>query len=342
MRKNGKCNIAIVGSTGLVGRTMMEVLQERNFPIGELHLLAGERSAGSLSQFNGTDIRVRNVADADFSTIDIGLFSAGASVSDYYAPRAAAQGCVVIDNTSRFRYDTDKPLVIPEVNASHIELYKQTNIISNPNCSTIQMLVALKPIHDAAVIKRINVCTYQSVSGAGRLAMNELTTQTTHLLNTQAMDTRVDKKQMAFNSIPQIDIFLDSGYTREEMKMVWETRKILGDESIEVNPTCVRVPVFIGHSEAIHIETEKKLTSAAARELLDKAQGVTVIDDPGADRYPTAALDATGRDDVFVGRIREDISHPRGLNMWVVADNLRKGAATNSVQIAEYLIEKYL
>ena len=337
-----KFDVAIVGATGAVGETLIELLEQRNFPVGELFLLASERSAGSTLKFRGSSIRVQNLADFDFRQVQIGLFSAGGSISAEYAPKAAAAGCVVIDNTSHFRYDEDKPLVVPEVNAHAIAQYKDTNIIANPNCSTIQMMVALKPIYDAVGIKRINVCTYQAVSGSGKEAMEELAGQTANLLNAKAIEASVYPKQIAFNALPQIDVFLDNGYTKEEMKMVWETKKIMGDDSIEVNPTAVRIPVFYGHSEACHIETGSKITADQARELLENAPGIKVIDDRWDGGYPTAVTDAAGSDLVYVGRIRDDISHPCGLNLWVVSDNVRKGAATNSVQIAECLISDYL
>ena len=263
-------------------------------------------------------------------------------MSAEYAPKAAAAGCIVIDNTSHFRYDDDKPLVVPEVNAHAIADYKKTNIIANPNCSTIQMVVALKPIHDAVGIERINVATYQAVSGSGKVAMEELAKQTASLLNGKPIVSEVYPKQIAFNVIPQIDVFEDNGYTREEMKMIWETQKIMGDKSIQVNPTAVRVPVFYGHSEACHIETREKITADQALKLLRKAPGVKVLDKRKEGGYPTPVTDASGKDAVFVGRVREDVSHPRGLNLWVVSDNVRKGAATNSVQIAELLVKDYL
>jgi aspartate-semialdehyde dehydrogenase len=335
-------SLAIVGATGAVGEALIEVLEERKFPVSELYLLASERSAGGIRKFGGRNIPIQDLATFDFSKAQIGLFSAGASISAEYAPIAAAAGCVVIDNTSQFRYDDDKPLVVPEVNADRIADYRHSNIIANPNCSTIQMLVALKPLHDAAGIERINVCTYQAVSGAGKEAMEELAGQTASLLNAQSIKTKVFPKQIAFNALPQIDVFLENGYTKEEMKMVWETRKIMGDESIQINPTAVRIPVFYGHSEACHIETRVKLSASEATELLKKAPGVRVIDDRVDGSYPTAVSDAAGSDTVFVGRIREDISHPRGLNLWIVSDNVRKGAATNSVQIAEILATEYL
>lgn len=335
-------NVAILGATGAVGETMLSILEDRNFPVGEVFLLASSRSAGKTLSFKGEELKVRDVEGFDFSNADIGLFSAGASVSEIYAPIAAASGCIVIDNTSRFRYEDDIPLVVPEVNPEAIALYTNRGIIANPNCSTIQMLVALKPIHDAVQIERINVCTYQAVSGTGKKAIDELSDQTARLLNGKPVESKVYPKQIAFNVLPQIDVFLENGYTKEEMKMVWETRKIMGDDSIEVNPTAVRVPVFYGHSEAVHIETKSKITAEEARNLLSKAPGVVVLDDRVPGGYPTAVTEAAGQDPVYVGRIREDISHPRGLNLWVVADNVRKGAALNSVQIAEVLIASHI
>ncbi|WP_293373564.1 aspartate-semialdehyde dehydrogenase [Nevskia sp.] len=335
-------DVAVVGATGAVGEQMLSILKQREFPVGKVYALASERSAGSTVKFGNRDLIVEDLATFDFSKVQIGLFSPGASVSAIYAPKAAAAGCVVIDNTSQFRYVDDIPLVVPEVNGQAIAGYKKHGIIANPNCSTIQMLVALKPIHDAVGIERINVCTYQSVSGTGKDAIEELGRQTAALLNFQDAVPKVYPKQIAFNVIPQIDVFQDNGYTKEEMKMVWETRKIMGDETIQVNPTAVRVPVFYGHSEAIHIETRKKITAAEARALLEKAPGVIVIDRHEDGGYPTAVSDASGQDATFVGRIREDISHPRGLNLWVVSDNIRKGAALNSIQIAEVLIRSYL
>ncbi|WP_026612133.1 aspartate-semialdehyde dehydrogenase [Methylocaldum szegediense] len=335
-------NVAVLGATGAVGETMLSILEERNFPVGEVYALASSRSAGERVEFKGSYLTVQDVADFDFSKAQIGLFSAGASVSAVYAPKAAAAGCIVVDNTSCFRYEADIPLVVPEVNPHAIAQYKTRGIIANPNCSTIQMLVALKPIYDAVGIERINVCTYQAVSGTGKKAIEELSQQTARLLNGKPIKPDVYPKQIAFNALPQIDIFMENGYTKEEMKMVWETRKIMGDDSIQVNPTTVRVPVFYGHSEAVHIETREKITAEQARELLSRAPGVTVIDERKPGGYPTAVTEAAGHDAVFVGRIREDISHPRGLNLWVVADNVRKGAALNSVQIAEVLVKTFI
>ena len=308
----------------------------------KVHALASERSVGKTVAFGRQELEVENLADFDFGKVQIGLFSPGASVSAIYAPKAGAAGCVVIDNTSQFRYDHDIPLVVPEVNPEAIAQYRNRYIIANPNCSTIQMLVALKPIHDAVGITRINVCTYQAVSGTGKEAIEELATQTASLLNGRPAEAKVYPKQIAFNVLPQIDVFQDNGYTKEEMKMVWETRKIMGDDSIEVNPTCVRVPVFYGHSEAVHIETRDKITAAEAQRLLAAAPGVVLMDERKPGGYPTPVGDASGKDPVFVGRVREDISHPRGLDLWVVSDNVRKGAALNSIQIAEALIERYL
>lgn len=337
-----KYNVAVVGATGAVGEVMLSILAERAFPVGEIAALASARSAGSQVQFGDSRLTVQDLSTFDFSGTDIALFSAGGSISAEHAPRAAAAGCVVIDNTSHFRNEPDIPLIVPEVNPHAITGYRQRNIIANPNCSTIQMVVALKPLHDAAGIERINVATYQAVSGTGKEAVEELSRQTTAFLEGRTVEPRVYPRQIAFNCLPHIDSFQDNGYTREEMKMVWETHKILEDESIRVNPTTVRVPVFYGHSEAIHIETRERLDAQRARDLLSGAPGVTVIDEHADGGYPTAVTEAASRDAVFVGRIREDISHPRGLDLWVVADNVRKGAALNSVQIAEFLIKEYM
>ena len=335
-------NVAVVGATGAVGEAMLAILEERNFPVGEVYALASSNSVGKRIPFKGGSLKVEDLATFDFSKAQIGLFSPGASVSEVYAPIAAAAGCIVIDNTSQFRYDDDIPLVIPEVNPEKIADYKNRGIIANPNCSTIQMLVALKPIYDAVGIARINVCTYQAVSGTGKEAIEELGLQTTNILNLQPIKSGVYPKQIAFNVLPQIDVFMDNGYTKEEMKMVWETQKILDDANIKVNATAVRVPVFYGHSEAVHIETCKKIDAYKVRALLEKAPGVTVMDERINGGYPTAVTESSGNDDVFVGRIREDISHPQGINLWVVSDNVRKGAALNSVQIAEVLVKNYI
>jgi len=331
-----KYNVAVVGATGVVGNVFLKILAERQFPINRLYPVASSRSAGSCVQFGSSNLKVRDITEFDFSKVQIAFFTAGAAVSAKYAPIAAEAGCTVIDNTSQFRCHPDIPLVVPEVNPQMVENYREHNIIANPNCSTMQMVVALKPIYDAVGIKRINVATYQSVSGAGKDAIEELARQTTELLNGQEASVSVFSKQIAFNVLPQIDVFQDNGYTKEEMKMVWETQKIFGNENILVNPTAARVPVFFGHSEAIHIETEQPISASQARLLLKEAPGIVVVDDDND--YPTSVTHAASQDAVFVGRIRNDISHPNGLNLWVVSDNVRKGAALNAVQIAELLI----
>ncbi|MDD9891013.1 MAG: aspartate-semialdehyde dehydrogenase [Gammaproteobacteria bacterium] len=335
-------NVAVVGATGAVGEAMLEILEQRDFPVNELFPLASERSAGKTVMYKNKPVTVGNLADFDFSRAQIGLFSAGGSVSAEFAPKAGEAGCIVIDNTSHFRYDEDIPLVVPEVNSHKIAEYKTRNIIANPNCSTIQMLVALKPIYDAVGIKRISVATYQAVSGTGKAAVEELAKQTAELLNGREAEYEVYPRQIAFNALPHIDAFMDNGYTKEEMKMNWETRKIFGDEEIQVSATCVRIPVFFGHSEAVQIETRNPISDQEVRDLLENAAGVTVIDERTDGGYPTAVHDSAGQDSVFVGRIRQDISFPNGVNLWVVADNVRKGAALNSVQIAEELLKSYL
>jgi len=335
-----KFNVCVLGATGLVGKTIIEILEQRDFPINKLYPLASARSAGEFIEFNGESIEVLDADNFDFSQTQIGFFSAGGATSAKYAPLAAEEGCVVIDNTSEFRYDPEIPLVVPEVNPQALADYRNRNIIANPNCSTIQMMVALKPIYDAVGISRINVCTYQSVSGGGKAAMDELAKQTTDLLSGRPVETKNFSRQIAFNVIPQIDVFLENGYTKEEMKMVWETKKILGDENVLVNPTAVRVPVFFGHGEALHIETNSPISAEEVKDLLEQAPGLKVCRND--EDFPTQISDASGQDETFVGRIREDISHANGINMWIVADNVRKGAATNSVQIAEVLIRDYL
>jgi len=335
-------NVAVVGATGAVGEALVSILEERNFPVDNLYLLASARSAGSKIMFHGKAITVQNLADFDFSKAQIGLFSAGGSISEEYAEKAGKAGCVVIDNTSHFRYDADIPLIVPEVNPGKIADYKNRNIIANPNCSTIQMLLALKPIHDKVGISRINVATYQAVSGTGKEAIEELASQTAALLNGREIECSVYPKQIAFNVLPQIDVFMENGYTKEEMKMSWETKKILDDETIGVNATCVRVPVFYAHSEAIHIETRAPISEDEVRDLMCRAAGVELMDERKDGAYPTAVTESAGKDAVFVGRIRKDISHPNGMNLWVVSDNVRKGAALNSIQIAELLIKDYL
>ncbi len=326
-------NVAIAGATGAVGEALIEILEERDFPVAELALLASERSEGKRIQFRGKSVKVQRLDTFDFCNTQIGLFSAGGDLSAEFAPKAASQGCVVIDNTSHFRYDEDIPLVVPEVNPHRVADFANRNIIANPNCSTIQMVVALKPIYDAVGISRINVATYQAVSGAGASGIQELASQTAKLLNAQPIEPGKMPAQIAFNAIPQIDVMQPNGYTREEMKMVWETQKILEDDGILVNPTCVRIPVFYGHCEAVHIETRRPLEAESARALLAESPGIMVMSE-----LATPVEHGAGTDAVHVARIRTDISHDNGLNLWVVADNVRKGAALNSVQIAEELL----
>lgn len=339
--KKEKYNVAVVGATGAVGEQMREILEERLFPVGELRLLASERSAGQLLGFRGRQIRVEVLAESSFKDIDLAFFSAGRSVSEEFAPLAVACGAVVVDNSPQFRMDADVPLVVPEVNSREIARYKSRGIIANPNCSTIQMVVALKPIYDAARIRRVVVSSYQSVSGAGRRAMEELSQQAVALFNGNDLQKEKFPHQIAFNCIPHIDTFLETGYTKEEMKMIQETRKILGDDSLRITATAVRVPVFCGHSESVNIETEIKLTAKDVRAILREAPGILLCDDPEKNIYPMA-IDAVGKDATLVGRVREDDSVPNGINLWIVADNLRKGAALNAVQIAEILIREYL
>ncbi len=333
-------NVAVVGATGLVGEAMIELLQSRGFPVENLYPLGSENSAGTVVYFNGKSRRVGVLAEFDFSQVQIALFSAGSAIAAEYAPRAVEAGCVVIDNSACFRDEPEVPLIIPEVNPERIQ--DHCGIIANPNCSTIQMLVAVAPIYRTVGIRRINVATYQAVSGAGRKGVKELARQTALLLNGQDIDSRLFAKQMAFNLLPQIDSFDDNGYTREEMKMVTETRKILEDEAIGVNPTCVRVPVFFGHSEAVNIETREQISALEVREMLQLAPGIEVLDEAEAGGWATPVTDATGKDAVFVSRIREDVSCENGINLWVVSDNVRKGAALNAVQIAELLIQSGL
>ena len=332
--------VAVIGATGLVGETLITVLEERDFPVSELHALASDRSLGRSVSFRGRRYPVQELADFEFAHCDFALFCAGAQVSREYVPRAVAAGCLVIDNTSEFRYQEDVPLVVPEVNLHALEGLGTRGIVANPNCCTIQMVLVLKPLYDAAGIERIEVATYQSASGAGRAALEELARQSIDALSGKGVAADAGIGQIAFNCVPHIDSFQDNGYTREEMKLVWETRKILGDAAIRVNATAVRVPVFYGHSEAVHIQTRRPLSADQARELLRKAPGVTVMDERRAGGYPTAATEAAKRDTVYVGRIREYLAPDRGLNLWIVADNVRKGAATNSVQIAEALAQR--
>jgi aspartate-semialdehyde dehydrogenase len=334
-------NVAVVGATGAVGEQMREVLEDRQFPVGELRLLASERSAGQFLPFQGRQVRVDILTEESFAGVDVALFSAGGKVSAKFAPAALAAGAIVVDNTAHFRMDPEIPLVVPEVNAKEIAQYQNRGIVANPNCSTIQMVVALKPLHDAARIKRVVVSTYQSVSGAGRMAMEELSQQVSALFNGRELKKEKFPHQIAFNCIPHIDVFMEDGYTKEEWKLIHETRKILGEPALAVTATTVRVPVFCSHSESVNIETESKLTAEKAREILRQAPGVILADVPSEDIYPLA-IDAVGKDATYVGRIREDHSVDNGLNLWIVADNLRKGAALNAVQIAEILIRDYI
>ncbi len=339
MATNGY-RVCVVGATGVVGKEMINVLEERDFPVRDLKLLASERTAGSILEFKGEKLKVQVLREDSFKGMEIGLFSAGGSISEKYAPLASREGCVVIDNTSAFRMDPEVPLVVPEVNPHAVGDYTHKGIIANPNCSTIQMVVVLKPIHDAAKIKRIVVSTYQSVSGTGKEAIQELEQQTLAIFNQQEIRTEVYPHQIAFNCIPHIDVFSENGYTKEELKMINETKKIIEDESIAISATTVRVPVFYGHSESVNIETKKKITPDEVRDILSRAPGVIVLDDPKKNEYPLA-IDAAGKDETFVGRIREDPSIGKGIDMWIVSDNVRKGAALNAVQIAEILVQRY-
>ena len=341
MAEDRKYNVAVVGATGAVGNEMIKILETRKFPVSGLKLLASERSRGKTITYFDEEVKVDTLTKDSFSGVDIALFSAGAARSLEFAPAAAESGAVVIDNSSAFRMEDDIPLVVPEVNPHAVANYKKRGIIANPNCSTIQMVVALKPIHDAVKIKRVVVSTYQAVSGSGSSAIEELAEQTKALFAFKDYDVKVYPHRIAFNCLPHIDVFLENGYTKEEMKMENETKKIMEDDSIAVTSTTVRVPVFYGHSESVNIETEKKLLPSEAKEILKKAPGIVVVDDPKNNLYPLA-IDAAGKDETFVGRIREDFSIKNGLNMWIVSDNVRKGAALNTIQIAEYLIEHHL
>ncbi len=337
LKEKEKYVVVVVGATGAVGNEMITTLEERDFPVKSLRLFASERSEGKILKFRNRDIPVETLQENSFEGIDIALFSAGADRSKIWAPVAVRSGCVVIDNSSQWRMDPGVPLVVPEVNPNDLEWHK--GIIANPNCSTIQMVVVLKPIHDVAKIKRVVVTTFQSVSGTGQKAMDELLQQTKDLLNFREVTCNVYPYQIAFNVLPHIDKFLENDYTKEEMKMVNETRKILGDDSIRITATTVRVPVFKGHSESVNIETEKKLTANEVRAILSNAPGIVVFDAPHKNIYPLP-INVAGKDETYVGRIREDESIEKGINLWIVADNLRKGAALNAVQIAEKLIEK--
>lgn len=333
-------DIAIVGATTSVGETLLEVLEERKFPVGQIYLLDSETSSGSRLEFNGYALKIGDVSTFDFSRVHIAFFVSTEAISKAYVEKAAAEGCIVIDRTPAFRNDKDVPLVIPEVNEDALERFNKRNIISSPSCISIQMLLALKPIHDVVGIKRINVSTYQSVSGSGKDAAEELASQTAALLNFRDVKCKTYPKQIAFNVLPQIGEFLDNDYTEEEMKLVWETQKVLNDDSIKVNATAVRVPVFIGHAASLHVETAKKITAAKTIELLQTAAGIKLLNKKTD--WPTPVTEAAGKDSVYVGRIREDISSDNGINLWVVTDNMRKGAAVNAVQIAEILVKLYI
>ncbi len=337
-----KYDIAVVGATGAVGETMLEILAEREFPVSKVHALASERSLGRTVAYGRRELAVEDLAQFDFGCVQLALFSAGGAISEKYVPKAAAAGCVSIDNTAHFRYEEDVPLVVPEVNPHAIAGYGARGVIANPNCSTIQLVVALAPIHREFGVKRINIATYQAVSGSGRPGMEELAQQTAAKLNFKEIQPTAYPQQIAFNVLPEIDVYLDNGYTKEEMKMHWETRKILEDDGIVVNATAVRVPVFYGHAEAVHLETRTPVELEAVRELLSTAPGVVLMDEAERGGFPSPATHAAGKDAVFVGRVRKDITHERGLNLWVVSDNVRKGAALNSVQIAELLIKSHL
>jgi len=335
-------NIAVVGATSLVGEAILDVLAKRRFPFGKVYALEYQTDGEQDVDFGNKSLDVEELAGFNFTSVQIALFAASEVIAAEYVPQAVAAGCVVIDDSTCFRYDDDVPLVVPEVNPQAIAQYTQRGIIANPGSAVTQMLIALKPLHDAATITRINVATYQSVSGSGRAGVEELAQQAAQLLNARPVEAKVYPKQIAFNLLPHIDVFLENGYTKEEMKMVWETRKVMGLPGIQVNPTAVRVPVFFGHSEAVHIETESQLTAVEARRILGSTPGIVVMDEHVPGGYPTPVTDAVRNDAVYVGRIREGISCPAGLNLWVVADNVRRGAALNSVQIAEVLIRDYL
>lgn len=333
---SNRVNVAVVGATGIVGEAFLDILAEREFPINHLYALASEHSKDDVVMFSGKPIKVQDVADFDFEQVQYAFFSAGEKISALYAPKAAEAGCIVIDNSAQFRYDPEVPLVIPEVNAEALVNYRARNIIANPNCSTIQLAVVLKPIYDAVGITRVNVATYQSVSGAGRNGIEELAKQTAQLLNGASAEVTAFPQQIAFNLIPQIDSFQENGYTREEMKLFWETQKIFNDPNIVVNATAVRVPVFYGHSEAVHLEINQTIDLESLLSLLREAPGITLFE---GDTYPTPVVDGASQDKVCVGRVRLDITHPNGVNLWIVSDNVRKGAALNAVQIAELLLQ---
>ena len=337
IKNKEKYHVAIAGATGAVGRKMLEILEERDFPIGELKLLASSRSVGKVLEFKGEEIAIEELQESSFVNMDIALFSAGAGTSLQFAPSAVKSNCVVIDNSSAYRMQKDIPLVVPEVNPASIG--ENPTIIANPNCSTIQMVIVLKPIHEKFKLKRVVVSTYQSVSGSGQKAVDELKNQTNALLSDKEIKTNVYPHQIAFNCLPHIDKFLENGYTKEEMKMVNETKKILGDDSVQVCPTTVRVPVLYSHSEALNVETEDPITASEVKNLLKAQPGISIVDDPRNNKYPLA-IHGENKNEVFVGRIRDDISLERAVNLWVVSDNLRKGAALNAIQIAELLVAR--
>lgn len=337
--KSGQLRVGVVGATGAVGREILNMLEQRNFPGTQVRALASSRSAGQEVPFRDGRLVVEELSENSFQDMDLALFSAGGSTSEKFAPIATKSGCVVVDNSSAWRMDPQVPLVVPEVNPDDLSWHK--GIVANPNCSTIQMVVVLKPLHDVGRIARVVVSTYQAVSGTGQKAVQELETQMRQMLNMQDPEVKVYPYQIAFNCLPHIDVFLDNDYTKEEMKMVLETKKIMGDDSIRLTATTVRVPVFYGHSESVNVETEKKITPAEARVILSQAPGIKVLDNPKEKIYPMP-IHAAGEDLIFVGRIREDETIANGLNLWIVADNLRKGAALNAVQIAEVLVERDL
>lgn len=337
-----KVDIAIVGATTSIGETLLEILEERKFPVGQIFLLDSEASSGSRLEFSGYALKIGDVSTFDFSRVQIAFFVSTEAVSKDFVEKASAEGCIVIDRSPAFRNDKDVPLIIPEVNEEALEGFNKRKIISIPSCTTTQMLVALKPIHDAVGVKRINVSTYQSVSGSGKDAAEELASQTAALLNFRDVKCKIYPKQIAFNVLPQIGELLDNGYTEEEMKLVWETQKVLNDDSITVNATAVRVPVFIGHAASVHIETHEKISAAKVCDLLQKSSGIELVNAPTSGGWPTPVTEAAGSDSVYVGRVREDISSDSGINFWVVTDNMRKGAAVNAVQIAEILVKLYI
>jgi len=337
-----KVDVAIVGATTSVGETLLEILEERKFPVGQIYLLDSEASSGARLEFSGYALKIGDIESFDFSRVQLAFFVSTEEISKKFVEKASSAGCLVIDRTPAFRNDKDVPLIIPEVNEDALEGVNQRKIVSSPSCTSIQMLMALKPIYDAVGIKRINVSTYQSVSGSGKSAAEELASQTAALLNFRDIKCKTYPKQIAFNVLPQVGELLDNGYTDEEMKLVWETQKVLNDDSIMVNATAVRVPVFIGHAASVHIETKTKISAVKVCELLQQTAGVELLNEQKAGGWPSPVTEAAGNDSVFVGRVREDISTENGINLWLVTDNMRKGAATNAVQIAEILVKLYI